>query len=166
MRAARGSTVRRVSIALARRLRRRLGHERGDRAIVNAAARGCPMLKKPVFIGIAGSAGKPRPKELLAGMRPTACVEPPPCHLNALPKSRRATRRVRRTHDFCVAELSEAQPGAMVVPLICFVPTSESLHRRRQRPLECLWLARGHCSGNKRARHLASAGGHGRPQCR
>ena len=114
MRGAITSTVRRVRLALAWRLRRRLGDGRVDRAIVYLAARWRPVLRKPVFIGIAGSAGKTTAKELLLSLlahkrQGIGTV----ASLNAVPEVAKTILRLRPAHDFCIAELSEDSPGEM-----------------------------------------------------
>ena len=66
------STKRKLSEALfhaaAWRLRRLVGDQRIDGAIVKTAQRWRNFLKKPLFIGITGSAGKTTTKELLLGV--------------------------------------------------------------------------------------------------
>lgn len=59
---------RRVFAAIAWRVRRALGHQQTDRIIVKIAQGWRVLLKKPVFIGIAGSAGKTTTKELMLGV--------------------------------------------------------------------------------------------------
>jgi len=108
------TTFTRVRDALAWRIRHFAGDQRVDRLMVGIARRWRPMLRKPVFIGITGSAGKTTGKELLAGilthrLRGVAS----PATLNVLPELAKTILRVRRAHDFCVAELSEGRPGAM-----------------------------------------------------
>lgn len=112
-----------VQDALDWRIRRVFGDARLDRAIVKFAWRWRPLLKKPVFIGIAGSAGKTTTKELLLGVlshkgRGTGN----PASLNALPEVAKTVLRVRPTHDFCVVELSEDKPGSLDAPLALLQP--------------------------------------------
>jgi hypothetical protein len=52
-----GTVFARVRDALDWRVRRVLGDDRVDRAIIKSAQCWRPMLKKPVFIGVTGSAG-------------------------------------------------------------------------------------------------------------
>ena len=112
------STKRTLGVALfhatAWRLRRLVGDQRIDGAIVKTAQRWRNFLKKPLFIGITGSAGKTTTKELLLGVlahkyRGVAN----PGSLNVLPEVAKTIWRVRPNHDFCVTELSEDRPGVM-----------------------------------------------------
>jgi UDP-N-acetylmuramyl pentapeptide synthase len=83
-----------------------------------------PILKKPVFIGVAGSVGKTTTKELLLsvlshkgrgiGNRGT---------LNILHQVAKTILRVRPQHDFCVAELNEIAPGVMDAQLALLQPS-------------------------------------------
>ena len=110
--------------ALGWRVRRVLGDQRVDRALVDAARRWRRLLEKPVFIGIAGSAGKTTAKELLAGIlnyRLHGVVSP--ASLNALPEIAKTILRLRPTHDFCVAELNEGQPGVMARDVALLQPS-------------------------------------------
>ena len=100
--------------ALAWRVRRVLGDKRVDDFFVKSARPWRGLLRKPVFIGITGSAGKTTTKELLLGMlsrqrRGVANA----ASLNVLPEVAKTIWRVRPHHDFCVAELSEDRPGVM-----------------------------------------------------
>ncbi|MDO9165345.1 MAG: Mur ligase family protein, partial [Rhodoferax sp.] len=104
----------RIQDAIGWRVRKVLGDQLVDRSIVKLARGWRPFLKRPVFVGITGSAGKTTTKELLLGIlshkrRGSAN----PASLNVLPEVAKTVLRVRPTHDFCVAELSEDQPGAM-----------------------------------------------------
>ncbi|SBT06779.1 putative Peptidyl-tRNA hydrolase [Candidatus Propionivibrio aalborgensis] len=113
----------RVRNALAWRFRRIVGDARLDRAIVKIAWRWRPLLKKPVFIGIAGSAGKTTTKELLLGvLSHKGRGAGNPASLNALPEVAKTVLRVRPTHDFCVVELSEDKPGILDAPLALLQP--------------------------------------------
>lgn len=114
----------RVLDAIAWRVRHVLGDRLVDRAIVKLAHRWRPRLKKPVFIGITGSAGKTTTKELLLGLLShRGQGVGTSASLNAPPEVAKIILRVRRKHDFCVAELSEAKPGAMDPPLALLQPS-------------------------------------------
>jgi UDP-N-acetylmuramoyl-tripeptide--D-alanyl-D-alanine ligase len=114
MRATMDKTYTRVRDGLAWRVRDLAGDQRVDRAIVKIARRWRPMLTKPVFVGIAGSAGKTTTKELLVrSLSHKRQGVGSPASLNVLPEVAKTILRVRPTHDFCVAELSEARPGAL-----------------------------------------------------
>jgi aminoacyl-tRNA hydrolase len=104
----------RVRDALAWRIRGVVGDARVDRFIVAVAKRWRPFLKKPAFIGIAGSAGKTTTKELLVGILAYRQVGVGTLQsLNAVPEVAKVVLRVRLNHDYCVAEISEDRPGAM-----------------------------------------------------
>lgn len=114
----------RLRAALAWRFRGLVGDQRVDRAIVSVAQVWRPYLRKPVFIGIAGSAGKTTTKELLHGLlsyRQRGLSNP--SSLNALPEVAKVILRLRPGHDFCVAELSEDKPGIMDAPLALLRPS-------------------------------------------
>lgn len=114
----------RLSAALAWRFRALVGDQRVDRAIVKVAQVWRPHLRKPVFIGIAGSAGKTTTKELLHGVlsyRLRGLSNP--SSLNALPEVAKVVLRLRPSHDFCIAELSEDKPGIMDAPLALLRPS-------------------------------------------
>lgn len=103
-----------VRNALAWRIRRVLGDARVDHAIVTAAKKWRPFLSKPVFIAVTGSAGKTTTKELLVGMLSYHQEGVGTQHsLNALPEVAKLVLRIRREHDYCVAEISEDHPGAL-----------------------------------------------------
>lgn len=117
-------TSQRLSNALAWRFRRLVGDQRLDRTIVRLARAWRPHLHKPVFIGIAGSAGKTTTKELLHGVlsyRRRGLSNP--SSLNALPEVAKVVLRLRPGHDFCIAELSEDKPGIMDAPLALLRPS-------------------------------------------
>src|SRR5580765_4069358 len=65
LRVAMRKTLTRVRDGLAWRFRKVVGNARVDGAAIKLAKRWRPMLKKPVFIGILGSAGKTTTKQLL-----------------------------------------------------------------------------------------------------
>ncbi len=113
----------RVRDALAWRVRRVLGDAFVDRTIVKIAHRWRPLLKKPVFIGISGSAGKTTTKELLLGVlshRWRGVGNP--STQNMLPHVAQTILTVGRKHDFCAIELSESMPGEMDEPLALLQP--------------------------------------------
>jgi len=100
--------------ALAWRLRRLVGDERVDGTFVRIAHRWRPVLTRPVFVGIAGSAGKTTTKELLVRMLSgKKRGRGNPASLNALPEVAKTLLRARPTDDFCVAELDETRPGEL-----------------------------------------------------
>jgi aminoacyl-tRNA hydrolase len=119
-----GKPYKRIRNALAWRIRSVLGDSLVDRTIIRVARQWRPFLKKPVFIGISGSAGKTTTKELLLGvlsqkMRGVGN----PASLNMHPEVAKTILSVRRKHDFCVTELSEDKPGAMNQPLALLNPS-------------------------------------------
>jgi len=104
----------RVRKALTWRIRKVVGDARVDRTIIAAAKNWRPYLSKPVFIAITGSAGKTTTKELLVGMlsyRKDGVGTQ--SSLNVLPEIAKLVLRVRRSHDYCVTEVSEDRPGAL-----------------------------------------------------
>ena len=118
------SAFNRLSDAAAWRVRRLLGDGRIDRAWVAVARRWRPALKRPVFIGVTGSAGKTTTKELLFGILSAHRKGvASPGSLNVLPEVAKTVMRVRPNHDFCVVELSEAAPGVMVEHLGLLSPS-------------------------------------------
>lgn len=107
-------TYTRVSAAIAWRVRGLVGDNLVDQTIIKIAQRWRPLLNKPVFIGITGSAGKTTTKELLLGvLSQKSRGIANPASLNVLPEVAKTILRVRPNHGFCVAELSEDRPGAM-----------------------------------------------------
>lgn len=106
------------------RIRELLGDALIDRTIVRIAQRWRPFLKKPVFIGITGSAGKTTTKELLVAiLSSNGKGSGNPASLNVLPEVAKTILRVLPSHDFCVAELSEDQPDAMRAQLALLQPS-------------------------------------------
>ena len=100
--------------ALDWRMRRVVGDDRMDRFLIRLAVHWRPRVKKPVFIGITGSAGKTTTKELLLGVlsyRSRGIANPGT--LNVLPEVAKTILRVRSDHAFCIAELTEDRPGVM-----------------------------------------------------
>lgn len=109
-----GTLIARLQDAIAWRVRRLLGNHRADRALVKMSHAWRPFLKNSIFIGVAGSAGKTTAKELLLGILSTKgqTVGNPESY-NMLPGVAETILRTRRTHKYCVSELSEDRPGAM-----------------------------------------------------
>src|SRR5436190_4291596 len=104
MRSSLAATVIHLRDALAWRVRRLLGDRVVDRSIENIARCWRQILRKPVFVGIAGSAGKTTTKELLLGVlgsrnRGTGN----PGSLNRATEVARTLLRARPKDDFCVA---------------------------------------------------------------
>ena len=100
--------------AIAWRVRKLVGDQIVDNAIVKFAHCWRPLLKKPAFIGITGSAGKTTTKELLVGILSYTYKGIGNLNsLNVLPEVAKTVLSTRLTHDFCVAELSEDRPGIM-----------------------------------------------------
>jgi UDP-N-acetylmuramoyl-tripeptide--D-alanyl-D-alanine ligase len=110
--------------AIGWRLRRVLSDQRVDRTLVKAAGQWRLALKKPVFIGITGSAGKTTTKELLLGvLSGKSPVVANPASLNVLPEVAKTILRVRPGTAYCVAELSEDRPGVMDDKLALLQPS-------------------------------------------
>jgi UDP-N-acetylmuramoyl-tripeptide--D-alanyl-D-alanine ligase len=113
----------RVFTASAWRVRKLLGDRRVDDFLVSVALRWRPVLRKPVFVGIAGSAGKTTAKDLLHGMLSGALHGvASPGTLNVPPEVAKTVLRVRPNHAYCIAELSEHLPGIMDANLALFQP--------------------------------------------
>ena len=90
----------RLSNALAWRVRRMVGDALIDRTIVELARCWRPVLRKPVFIGIIGSAGKTTTKELLLSvlsLKGQGTTNPD--SLNALPEVAKTLLRTRPTNE-------------------------------------------------------------------
>ncbi len=110
--------------AFAWRIRRVLGDQCIDHALVKAAGLWRPLLKRAIFIGITGSAGKTTTKELLLGvLSHKARGIANRASLNALPEVAKTILRLRPSHSFCVAELSEDRPGVMDGKLALLQPS-------------------------------------------
>ena len=110
--------------ALNWRLRKLLGDRVLDRLLIKIAKRWRPMLKKPVFIGITGSAGKTTTKELLLGMlshkgRVIGNLE----SLNKVEEVAKTILSVRPTHDFCVSELGAHKTDSLDESLTLLQPS-------------------------------------------
>ncbi|MEN6585486.1 MAG: aminoacyl-tRNA hydrolase [Sulfuricella sp.] len=81
------------------------------------------MLKKPVFIGITGSAGKTTTKELLLGMLShKGKVIGNSESLNKVEEVAKTILSVRPTHDFCVSELGADKPDSLSESLVMLQP--------------------------------------------
>ena len=118
------NTIARVRNALAWRLHRLLGDRVVYGTLLTAARRWRRILRNPVFIGVAGSAGKTTAKELLLGMlshhgNGVGNVG----SFNNIEEIAKAILRERPTHRFFVTELSEDRPGAMDRPLELVQPS-------------------------------------------
>src|SRR4029079_13120306 len=109
---------------LAWRLRRLVGGARVDRTLIGMAKRWRPMLKKPVFVGVLGSVGKTTTKELLLEIlaRSKRGVGTP-ANFNRPPVLASTILRLRPSHDFCIAELSEGTRGELDAGLALLQPT-------------------------------------------
>ena len=113
----------RVRTAIAWRIRKLVGDDRLDGAIVRTAKAWRPLLRAPLFIGITGSAGKTTTKELLLGiLSQTGSATGTRASLNVFPEVAKTILRTRPTHDYCVVELSEDRPGSMDPPLALVKP--------------------------------------------
>ncbi|MBK7564630.1 MAG: hypothetical protein IPI21_10280 [Propionivibrio sp.] len=116
--------IRRVRNALAWRLHRLLGDRVVYGTLLASARLWRRLLKKPVFIGVTGSAGKTMTKELLLGML---------AHkgkgvgnfssYNNIEEIAKPMLRLRPTHSFFVTELSGDKPNAMDQPLALVQPS-------------------------------------------
>ena len=119
-----GGSFQRLQEALSWRIRGILGDKRVDNIIVRAAMAWRPFLKKTVFIGISGSAGKTTTKELLLGiLSKKGKITANPASFNMLPEVAKTILRTRLGNSFCIAELSEDKPGAMNQPLALLQPS-------------------------------------------
>jgi len=114
MRAAMTGALAHLRDALAWRVRRLVGDQVVDRTTIKIAQRWRHVLKKPLFIGITGSAGKTTTRGLLLGIlaqtRRGTGTRP---HFNRPTEVAATILRLRPAHDYCVAELSEGRPGEM-----------------------------------------------------
>lgn len=119
----RSDILARLSAALLWRVRKLVGDDPIDRAMLKIAPYWRPLLKKPVFIGVTGSVGKTTTKELLLGMlgcrgRGAGTVG----SLNNIDATAQAMLRLRLSDTFFAAELSEHMPGVMDAPLALLKP--------------------------------------------
>ena len=114
----------RVRDALAWRLHRLLGDRVVYGTLLASARFWRRLLKKPVFIGVTGSAGKTMTKELMLGML---------SHkgkgvgnfssYNNIEEIAKPMLRLRPTHKFFVTELTGDKPNAMDKPLALVQPS-------------------------------------------
>lgn len=105
------------------RLRKWLGDETVDLPKIQGARLWRPLLGKTRFFGITGSVGKTTTKELLLGMlahhaKTIGTTE----SLNVPAEVARLILQTRRSHAYCVTEISAGKPGAMDVPLALIRP--------------------------------------------
>ena len=115
--------IARLFHATAWRVRKLVGDRRVDDFLVKLALRWRPVLRKPVFVGIAGSAGKTTAKDLLHGILSGVLHGiASPGTLNVPPEVAKTVLRVRPNHAYCIAELSEHLPGVMDANLVLFQP--------------------------------------------
>ncbi|MEO8304498.1 MAG: Mur ligase family protein, partial [Betaproteobacteria bacterium] len=106
------------------RLKRLIGDQASDRFFIEMARRWRPLVNKALFVGIAGSAAKTTTKELAVGiLARQRRVIGNPLSLNSDVEVANTILRVRRNHDFCIAELDEQRPGAMDEPLALLQPS-------------------------------------------
>lgn len=119
-----GRVVIRARNAVAWRLHRLLGDRLVYGTLVAAATRWRGVLRRPVIIAVAGSAGKTTAKELMLGMlshRGKAVGNVG--SLNNIEEIAKALLRLRPWHRFFVTELHEGQPGLMDGPLAMLRPS-------------------------------------------
>jgi UDP-N-acetylmuramoyl-tripeptide--D-alanyl-D-alanine ligase len=114
----------RVCSYLLWRIYKLLGNDVGHRLRLKLARYWRPLLKKSVFIGITGSAGKTTTKELLWAVlsyrrRGIANLD----NRNRIGELTKTILRVRPHHDFCVSELSAEGPSTLDEPLALLQPT-------------------------------------------
>jgi aminoacyl-tRNA hydrolase len=107
-------TVIRLRGAIGWRLRGLFGDRRVDRVMIACARRWRPLLNKPVFIGVTGSAGKTTTKELLLGMlsHRGGAVGNDGSFSN-IDKIAEALLRLMPWHSYFVTELSGHRHGEM-----------------------------------------------------
>ena len=110
--------------AVAWRVHKLLGDHLVYGALLAGARRWRQMLRRPVFIGVAGSAGKTTTKELLLGLLAHKGMGVGNIgSFNNVEEIAKALLRARPSHDFFVTELSEDRPGAMDQPLALTQPS-------------------------------------------
>ena len=119
-----GKLYMRLLDALGWRARKVFGDNRIDRLLIGLARQWRPMLTKPVFIGITGSAGKSTTKELLIGVlshhgRGVAN----PGTLNMVAEVAKTILQAQPWHSFCISEVGAHEPGSMDEPLALLQPT-------------------------------------------
>jgi UDP-N-acetylmuramoyl-tripeptide--D-alanyl-D-alanine ligase len=140
----------RVRDALAWRLHRLLGDRVVYGTLLASARFWRRLLKKPVFIGVTGSAGKTMTKELMLGML---------SHkgkgvgnfssYNNIEEIAKPMLRLRPTHKFFVTELTGDKPNAMdkplalVQPSIGIVTVVRDDHSSKDYPREAIAVEKG-----------------------
>ncbi len=109
-----GNTFIRVRAAIGWRLRGVFGDRRVDSVMIACARRWRPLLRKPLFIGVTGSAGKTTTKELLLGMlgQRGGAVGNDGSYSN-IDKIAEALLRLMPWHSYFVTELSGHRSGEM-----------------------------------------------------
>lgn len=135
----------RVRDTIGWRLRQLFGDRRVDSIMIAFARRWRALLKKPVFIGVTGSAGKTTTKELLLGMlsHKGRAVGNDGSYSN-IDKIAEALLRLMPTHSFFVTELSGHRPGEMdenlplVQPSIAIVTIIGDDHSSAEYPREAI----------------------------
>ncbi|MDP2369219.1 aminoacyl-tRNA hydrolase [Rhodoferax sp.] len=140
-----GKTVNRLRNAIGWRLRGVFGDRRVDRVMIACARRWRPLLKKPVFIGVTGSAGKTTTKELLLGMlaHKGGAVGNDGSYSN-IDKIAEALLRLMPWHSYFVTELSGHRRGEMddnlplVQPSIGIVTIIGDDHTSAEYPREAI----------------------------
>lgn len=124
MRIAVESVLSRIWIALLWRIHRLFGNHIRHRLRMQLARHWRPMLRKPVFICITGSAGKTTTKELMFGMLShRRCGTASRDSLNGIGEVPKTILRARPQYDFCVSELGAPEPSSMDEPLFLLKPT-------------------------------------------
>ena len=104
----------RLRSAMAWRLHRLLGDRLVYGALLVAAKHWRSAVRSPVYIAVAGSAGKTTAKELLLGMLASGAKGVGnPGSFNNVEEIAMAMLRVRPSHGHFVTELSEDRPGTM-----------------------------------------------------
>ncbi len=140
-----GLTVNKLRGAIGWRLRGVFGDRRVDRVMIACARRWRRLLKKPVFIGVTGSAGKTTTKELLLGMlsHRGGAVGNDGSFSN-IDKIAEALLRLMPWHSYFVTELSGHRQGEMddnlplVQPSIGIVTIIGDDHASAEYPREAI----------------------------
>jgi len=118
-----GNIAIRARDALAWRLHRLLGDRVVYGSLLAVAARWRRAMRRPVYIAVAGSAGKTTAKELMLGMLAQQGKGVGNAgSFNNIEEIAKALLRVRPWHRFFVTELSEDRPGVMDRPLALLQP--------------------------------------------
>jgi aminoacyl-tRNA hydrolase len=113
-----------VRKAIAWRVREKFGDDLVDRTIFRLGSMWRPTLRKPSFIGIAGSVGKTTAKDLLVGiLSRKGLATGNIMSLNAAPEIAKIILRMRPWHSYCVAELGESKPGSLDSSIALLKPT-------------------------------------------